>query len=98
MLRGEGSCDDVDPTIPVLACTATANQRVMADLAEQLGATPLLFRGSSDRESLRLSVLRIANQADRLAWLADRINRKLRRSLDGTLRRLRRSPVDRVGI
>jgi ATP-dependent DNA helicase RecQ len=65
--------DDLDPTIPVLACTATANQRVMADVAEQLGATPLLFRGSLDRESLRLSVLRIASQADRLAWLAERV-------------------------
>ena len=37
--------DDLDPDIPVLACTATANERVMADVAEQLGATPLLFRG-----------------------------------------------------
>jgi ATP-dependent DNA helicase RecQ len=65
--------DDLDPTIPVLACTATANQRVMDDVAEQLGASPLLFRGSLDRESLRLSVLRIPSQADRLAWLAERV-------------------------
>jgi ATP-dependent DNA helicase RecQ len=65
--------DDLDPTTPVLACTATANERVMADVAEQLGATPLLFRGSLDRRSLRLSVLSIASQADRLAWLAERI-------------------------
>ena len=63
--------DDLDPDIPVLACTATANERVMADVAEQLGATPLLFRGSLDRESLRLSVLTIPSQAERLAWLAD---------------------------
>jgi ATP-dependent DNA helicase RecQ len=49
--------DDLDSQIPVLACTATANERVMADVAEQLGASPLLFRGSLDRESLRLSVL-----------------------------------------
>ena len=28
--------DDLDPDIPVLACTATANERVMADVAEQL--------------------------------------------------------------
>jgi ATP-dependent DNA helicase RecQ len=65
--------DDLDPDIPVLACTATANERVMADVAEQLGATPLLFRGSLDRESLRLSVLQIAGQADRLAWLAEHL-------------------------
>jgi ATP-dependent DNA helicase RecQ len=65
--------DDLDPDIPVLACTATANERVMADVAEQLGATPLLFRGSLDRESLRLSVLAIPSQADRMAWLADNL-------------------------
>ena len=57
--------DDLDADIPVLACTATANERVMADVAEQLGATPLLFRGSLDRESLRLSVLTIPSQAER---------------------------------
>jgi ATP-dependent DNA helicase RecQ len=65
--------DELDPTVPVLACTATANQRVMADVAEQLGASPLLFRGSLDRESLRLSALRIPSQPERLAWLAERI-------------------------
>jgi ATP-dependent DNA helicase RecQ len=67
--------DQLGPDISVLACTATANERVMADVAEQLGATPLLFRGSLDRESLRLSVLQIASQADRLAWLADHLPR-----------------------
>ena len=67
--------DDLDPDVPVLACTATANERVMADVAEQLGATPLLFRGSLDRESLRLSVLTIPSQAERLAWLADHLPR-----------------------
>ena len=70
-----GVLDDLDPGIPVLACTATANERVMADVAEQLGATPLLFRGSLDRESLRLSVLRIPSQAERMAWLADHLPR-----------------------
>jgi ATP-dependent DNA helicase RecQ len=67
--------DQLGPDISVLACTATANERVMADVAEQLGATPLLFRGSLDRESLRLSVLQIASQADRLAWLAEHLPR-----------------------
>jgi ATP-dependent DNA helicase RecQ len=67
--------DDLDPGIPVLACTATANERVMADVAEQLGAVPLLFWGSLDRESLRLSVLTVPSQADRMAWLADHLPR-----------------------
>ena len=65
--------DQLGPDIPVLACTATANERVMADVAEQVGATPLLFRGSLDRESLRLSVLQLASQGDRLAWLAEHL-------------------------
>jgi ATP-dependent DNA helicase RecQ len=65
--------EDLGAEVPVLACTATANQRVMADVAEQLGATPLLFRGSLDRRSLRLAVLSIPSQADRLAWLAEQI-------------------------
>src|SRR5687767_193247 len=51
--------DDLDVATPVLACTATANERVMADVAEQLRASPVLFRGSLDRESLVLSVLEI---------------------------------------
>jgi ATP-dependent DNA helicase RecQ len=67
--------DQLGPDISVLACTATANERVMADVAEQLGATPLLFRGSLDRESLRLSVLTLPSQADRLAWLAEHLPR-----------------------
>jgi ATP-dependent DNA helicase RecQ len=65
--------EDLGAEVPVLACTATANQRVMADVAEQLGATPLLFRGSLDRRSLHLAVLSIPSQADRLAWLAEQI-------------------------
>jgi ATP-dependent DNA helicase RecQ len=65
--------DDLGQGVPVLACTATANERVMADVAEQLGATPLLFRGALERDSLVLSVLRLPAQADRLAWLAEHL-------------------------
>ncbi|MDT0446159.1 RecQ family ATP-dependent DNA helicase [Streptomyces johnsoniae] len=60
--------------VPVLATTATANARVTADVAEQLGtgedaAEALVLRGSLDRASLRLSVLRLPDAAHRLAWL-----------------------------
>src|SRR6266540_908413 len=65
--------DDLGQGVPVLACTATANERVMADVAEQLGAEPQLFRGALDRDSLVLSVLRLPAQAERLAWLARRL-------------------------
>ena len=60
------------PTIPVLATTATANERVTADVADQLGDT-LVLRGPLDRESLRLGVLSLATSARRFAWLADHL-------------------------
>jgi ATP-dependent DNA helicase RecQ len=60
------------PRTPVLATTATANARVVADVAEQLDPTgdALVLRGSLDRESLRLAVLALPSPAHRLAWLA----------------------------
>jgi ATP-dependent DNA helicase RecQ len=63
--------------IPVLATTATANDRVVVDVTEQLGLAsgePLVLRGSLDRESLRLSVVPLATPAQRLGWLADHID------------------------
>ncbi|WGL52638.1 DEAD/DEAH box helicase [Nocardioides sp. BP30] len=59
--------------IPVLATTATANARVTADVAEQLGEGVLVLRGSLDRESLRLGVVRLPTIEQRLAWLADHL-------------------------
>ncbi|WKN48614.1 ATP-dependent DNA helicase RecQ [Nocardioides sp. Arc9.136] len=62
--------------IPVLATTATANERVTADVAEQLGPLGqqvLVLRGSLDRESLRLGVVRLRTAEQRLAWLADHL-------------------------
>jgi ATP-dependent DNA helicase RecQ len=57
---------------PVLATTATANARVVADVAEQLGAGDVpvtTVRGPLARDSLRLGVLALPSPADRLAWL-----------------------------
>src|SRR4051812_8471378 len=56
--------------IPVLATTATANARVTDDVADQLGTDVLVLRGSLDRESLRLGVVRLTTAEQRLAWLA----------------------------
>ena len=63
--------------VPVLATTATANSRVVADVAEQLGVPDestgspevLIIRGALARTSLRLGVLRLPNAPTRLAWL-----------------------------
>lgn len=65
--------DELPAGIPVLATTATANQRVTDDVAEQLGGETLVLRGSLDRESLRLGVVRLSTAEQRLAWLADHL-------------------------
>ena len=62
--------------IPVLATTATANERVTVDVAEQLATGSgdvLVLRGELDRESLRLAVVRLPAAPMRLAWLADQL-------------------------
>jgi ATP-dependent DNA helicase RecQ len=65
--------------IPVLATTATANARVTADVAEQLdnpelGTEVRVLRGSLDRESLHLAVLRLDRPEERLAWLGEHLD------------------------
>lgn len=63
--------------LPVLATTATANSRVVQDVAEQLGGgTEEVFtlRGTLARDSLRLGVLRLASPRMQLAWLLSHIN------------------------
>jgi ATP-dependent DNA helicase RecQ len=57
-------------SVPILGCTATANDRVVADVADQLGAALTTFRGPLRRDGLALSTIRLDRQADRLAWLA----------------------------
>lgn len=64
---------------PVLATTATANQRVTDDVAGQLGDDTLVLRTSLDRESLHLAVVDLATDAERLAWLSEHLD-----ELDGS--------------
>ncbi|ASO19189.1 ATP-dependent DNA helicase RecQ [Actinoalloteichus hoggarensis] len=66
--------------VPVLATTATANDRVVHDVTEQLGmgqadAQTLVLRGPLDRESLHLGVLRLPSAEARLGWLAENLPR-----------------------
>ncbi len=58
---------------PVLATTATANNRVVADIEEQLGSDLVVIRGTLDRPSLRLQVINMPDKAERMAWLAKTI-------------------------
>jgi len=59
--------------VPVLATTATANARVVADVEEQLTVTPeapvFTIRGGLARASLRLGVLTLPDARARLGWL-----------------------------
>lgn len=61
-------------TIPVLATTATANDRVVGDIIEQLGPHLEVQRGPLTRASLSLQNISLRSQAERMAWLAHRFH------------------------
>ena len=61
----------LSPDTPVLATTATANERVTADVAAQLGDGTVTLRGSLARASLRLSVVPGLSTLEGYAWVAD---------------------------
>lgn len=61
------------PSVPVLATTATANDRVVTDIQEQLGSDLEILRGPLTRESLQIQTIVLENQAERLAWLAENL-------------------------
>ncbi|WP_314416736.1 RecQ family ATP-dependent DNA helicase [Rothia mucilaginosa] len=64
--------------VPVLATTATANDRVSRDIAEQLSAAATapvhVIRGPLSRTSLRLGVLALPDESQRLGWLMAHLN------------------------
>ena len=59
--------------VPILGTTATANNRVVADVRTQLGEIGTQ-RGSLTRASLALQTMRLPTQAARLAWLVDHMD------------------------
>ncbi|MFO7776764.1 MAG: DEAD/DEAH box helicase [Nitriliruptoraceae bacterium] len=82
-----------DDPVPVLACTATATDRVVTDVAEQLGSTAAgdggrqrarVLRGPLARDTLRLHVVHRDRHDQRLAFLAAYLRQ--------------RAPVGRSGI
>jgi ATP-dependent DNA helicase RecQ len=82
---------DLGVDTPVLATTATANDRVVVDVAAQLGVGgvdttslsggggTLVLRDGLDRDSLHLSVVQIPTAAERAAWIGAQLN-----SLEGS--------------
>ena len=66
------------PNMPVLGTTATANDRVVIDVQQQLGDVETI-RGPLTRDSLSLQTIRLPDPAARLAWLAEQVSQ-----LEGT--------------
>ena len=66
----------------MLGTTATANDRVVADVVEQLGVAGGVqlrtYRGPLARTSLRLEVLELPRPAQRLAWLVEHLGARTR--------------------
>ncbi|WP_309080809.1 RecQ family ATP-dependent DNA helicase [Zhihengliuella sp.] len=63
--------------VPVLATTATANERVVHDVQEQLAADAgevFVLRGPLARKSLRLGVLKLPSPRSQLAWLLSNLD------------------------
>ncbi len=60
----------IPSNVPVLATTATANDRVVNDVKSQLGQNIILQRGSLVRKSLKLQNINMPSPAARMAWLA----------------------------
>ena len=58
--------------LPVIATTATANDRVVDDVTRQLGNVSV-HRGPLVRESLRLQTIALPDPASRLAWIAQNV-------------------------
>jgi ATP-dependent DNA helicase RecQ len=65
----------LNPATPVLATTATANERVTADVAAQLGEATLVLRGPLARSSLELAVVDRLTPIQRYAWVVDHLPR-----------------------
>lgn len=67
--------DNLPSSIPVLATTATANDRVVEDVRKQLGGDAAIIRGPLTRESLAIQVLPRQTRAERYAWILDTLDK-----------------------
>jgi ATP-dependent DNA helicase RecQ len=71
--RIERIARNLPANIRVLGTTATANNRVMGDLIDILGPDIQTMRGELRRPSLLLQTISLPSQAERLAWVAERL-------------------------
>jgi len=73
-----GIINQLPSNLPIIATTATANDRVIQDVEKQLGKLNIQ-RGSLKRESLSLQNILLKDQPSRLVWLTENL-----RKIDGT--------------
>lgn len=59
--------------VPVLATTATANDRVVNDIKSQLGDNLVVSRGSLIRESIAIQTVRLDTREERLVWIQNHV-------------------------
>jgi len=64
----------LNPQTPVLATTATANDRVTNDVAAQLGEAAVVLRGQLARTSLQLVTVPPMDPLSRYAWVVDHLD------------------------
>jgi len=59
---------------PVLACTATATKKVESDIAKQIGEDFITIRGNLMRDNLKLYVIKVNSEEEKMIWLGQNIN------------------------
>lgn len=94
-----------DEAVPVLACTATATDRVVDDVAEQLAgadtggadlAAVTVLRGPLARDTLALHVVDLPSHEQRLAWIAAYLAQRAPRGRAGIVYTLTVAEADRL--
>ena len=66
-------------SMPVLATTATATNRVQNDIEQQIGGRLTTIRGQLVRDNFRLYAIKVHSEDEKLVWLAQNLNH-----IDGT--------------
>jgi len=60
--------------VPVLATTATANDRVVEDIKTQLGQDIIVSRGPLLRKSIAIQTIQLASREERLVWILNHLD------------------------
>lgn len=61
-------------SLPVLATTATATERVQQDIERQIGGKLATIRGNLVRDNFHLYVIKVHSEDEKMVWLAQNLN------------------------